>query len=191
MHRETFHYDYVYVVHNYLTPEECASYIEMAEGIGFVDAPVSTSQGQVMRKDIRNNLRLMWDSPETADILWQRIQPWVINPWRHRRAIGLNERLRFYKYEPGQAFAPHFDGRYRRNEFEKSDFTFLVYLNDDFEGGGTRFFQPQTFRVVPKAGSALLFHHPQLHEGEVVESGVKYVLRSDVMYRSANAEHDG
>lgn len=191
MHRETFHYDYVYVIHDFLTPEECASYIKMAEGIGFSEAPVSTSEGPVMRKDMRNNLRLMSDDPETAEVLWQRINPWVIDPWRGRRAVGLNERLRFYKYEPGQSFAPHFDGRYRRSEYEKSDFTFLVYLNEDFEGGGTRFFKPETFRVVPKAGSALLFHHPQLHEGEVVESGVKYVLRSDVMYRSSNAEPEG
>lgn len=191
MHRETFHYDYVYVVHDFLTPAECARYIEMAEGIGFAEAPISTSEGAVMRKDVRNNLRLLTDDPETAEMLWQRIKPWAIDPWRHRQAVGLNERLRFYKYERGQAFAPHFDGPYRRSEFEKSDFTFLVYLNDDFEGGGTRFFQSQTFRIVPRTGSALLFHHPQLHEGEVVESGVKYVLRSDIMYRSSNADHDG
>jgi len=36
--------------------------------------------------------------------------------------------------------------------------------------------------VVPRAGMALLFQHQLLHEGCVMESGVKYVLRSDVMY---------
>ncbi len=36
--------------------------------------------------------------------------------------------------------------------------------------------------VEPKLGSALLFQHHQLHTGRTVESGIKYVLRSDVMY---------
>lgn len=191
MYRETFHYDYVYVIHGFLSPQECQQYIAMAEELGFVDAPITTLEGAVMRKDVRNNTRVLADDPITAKHLWQRIQPWVIDPWRQRSAIGLNERLRFYKYEPGQSFAPHFDGRYRRSQFEKSDFTFLVYLNDDFGGGGTRFFQPETFRIEPRAGSALLFHHPQLHEGEVVAEGVKYVLRSDVMYSSTSPDHDG
>ncbi|MBI1246962.1 proline hydroxylase [bacterium] len=187
MRRETYHFDYVYVIHEFLTPEECDEYIALAESAGFVDAPITTSQGAVMRKDIRNNLRLMIDNPVAAEKLWQRAKPWTIDPWRSRTAIGLNERLRFYKYEPGQSFAPHVDGRYRRSDTEKSDFTFLIYLNDDFEGGGTRFFNPGTFRVIPEKGSALFFHHPQLHEGEVIEKGVKYVLRSDVMYRSNRA----
>ncbi|PQO36670.1 prolyl hydroxylase family protein [Blastopirellula marina] len=191
MRRETYYYDYVYVIHDFFTPEECRASIAQAEKLGFVDAPITTSEGAVMRKDVRNNTRVISDDPITAERLWQRIQPWVIDPWRQRTAIGLNERLRYYKYEPGQSFAPHFDGRYRRNDFEKSDFTFLVYLNDDFAGGGTRFFKPGVFRIEPKAGSALLFHHPQLHEGEVVERGVKYVLRSDVMYRSTSPGHDG
>ena len=37
--------------------------------------------------------------------------------------------------------------------------------------------------IVPRAGMALLFQHRVLHEGAPVRSGVKYVLRSDLMYR--------
>ena len=36
--------------------------------------------------------------------------------------------------------------------------------------------------MVPRPGMALLFQHRLLHEGCAVESGVQYVLRSDVMY---------
>lgn len=36
--------------------------------------------------------------------------------------------------------------------------------------------------VVPKEGMALLFLHQLRHTGAEVHSGVKYVLRSDVMY---------
>jgi len=42
--------------------------------------------------------------------------------------------------------------------------------------------------VAPAAGSVLCFYHGQhprspLHEGSVVVEGVKYVARSDVLYR--------
>jgi hypothetical protein len=37
--------------------------------------------------------------------------------------------------------------------------------------------------IVPKAGTALLFQHMLLHAGTRVRSGVKMVLRSDVLYR--------
>ena len=56
----------------------------------------------------------------------------------------------------------------------------MIYLNDDFEGGETTFEQ---FTVQPKKGTALIFHHPIKHAGEQIRSGVKYALRTDVMYK--------
>jgi hypothetical protein len=74
--------------------------------------------------------------------------------------------------------------------------TFLIYLNDDFMGGETRFYFPDvagsglTARgVIPRAGSVLVFPQANtaalIHEGSAVESGTKYVIRSDVLYRAA------
>ena len=57
----------------------------------------------------------------------------------------------------------------------------MVYLNDDFAGGETEFVDLRR-TIVPRTGSALLFQHMLLHAGETVTSGVKYVLRSDVLY---------
>jgi prolyl 4-hydroxylase len=75
----------------------------------------------------------------------------------------------------------HRDGSYKRNETEKSFFTFLIYLNDDFEGGETEF--QDLFTIKPKTGDLLVFYHPYKHEGKLLVSGYKYALRSDVMYR--------
>lgn len=182
MKKEQYYYDYVYVVEDFLDESECRRFISLAESLGFDDAPITTSSGAVIRKDVRNNTRVMTDDVEAAADLWIRASDWVVSPWRNRVAIGLNERLRFYRYEPGQTFAPHYDGAFERENGERSEFTFLIYLNEDFTGGSTGFFEPGRFHVQPKTGSLLLFHHPQLHEGAVVESGTKYVLRSDVMY---------
>ena len=47
-------------------------------------------------------------------------------------SIGLNEMFRFYRYTTGQRFKMHRDGSFKRNEIERSFYTFMIYLNDDF-----------------------------------------------------------
>ena len=182
MRKETLYDDFVYVVHDFLTPEECKEFIRIGEAMGFGDAPITTNQGPQFRFDVRNNSRVMKDDPGLANQLWTRAKPWIVSPWRGCKAIGINERFRFYRYESGQTFKPHYDGAFARDNGERSQYTFLIYLNEGFEGGETRFFHPDVFDVIPKTGSLLLFYHPQLHEGAVIKSGTKYVLRSDVMY---------
>src|SRR5262249_14165874 len=89
----------------------------------------------------------------------------------------------FYRYDPGQRFAAHTDGYFERDTGERSQFTFVVYLNQDFQGGTTNFYLSRVPLVVqPRTGLALVFAHRQLHEGTPVEAGRKYVLRTDVMY---------
>lgn len=95
-----------------------------------------------------------------------------------RQAIGLNERFRFYRYEPGQRFKEHSDAPFRRDNGEESRLTVLVYLNDDCTGGETAF---GDYAVTPRLGASLVFRHELLHEGRPVAAGKKYVLRSDVM----------
>jgi len=71
--------------------------------------------------------------------------------------------------------------------------TFLIYLNDDFIGGGTTFYAPSSVNGVldcralrPVTGSALVFPHgassAALHEGSGVARGTKYVIRTEVLY---------
>jgi hypothetical protein len=95
----------------------------------------------------------------------------------------------FNRYKEGAFFKPHYDGMYKSGFGDCSIYTVTIYLNDSFEGGRLIFrkskeevenvlnvFQPQT-------GTAILFNHDTLHEGEVVEKGTKYLLRTSVMFR--------
>jgi predicted 2-oxoglutarate/Fe(II)-dependent dioxygenase YbiX len=123
----------------------------------------------------------MFDDTELAATLFARIT--VPESLCDMRAVGLNERFRCYRYEPGQRFAPHYDGAFVRDEDERSHLTFMIYLNEGFGGGATAFLDNEV-TVVPRTGMALLFQHFQLHEGCAVTSGVKYVLRTDVMFHS-------
>ena len=175
----------IFTVSEILSPLECAEYIALSESIGYTAAPITTIRGFEMRPDIRNNDRVILDAPERAAFLWNRISPYVPANIEGRNAIGINERLRFYRYDPGQQFAPHYDGSYRRPNGEESFLTFMVYLNEGCLGGETRFdlrYPYFDITVVPKTGMALCFIHHLRHQGAPVINGRKYVLRSDIMY---------
>jgi len=116
---------------------------------------------------------------------------------------GLNECLRFCRYDPGGYFRKHCDAPFRRSEDEMSLFTCMFYLNGDMEGGSTRFLhleqeasRDKEFKlaessdvlasVAPEPGLCVLFFQPGLlHEGEDLRAGAKYILRTDVMCRRA------
>lgn len=159
----------------------CQAVIARTERIGFDAAPITTAAGFVMRPDIRNNERVMFDDVELAAELFARIRDALPERLCGRRPVGVNERFRCYRYTPGQQFKAHYDGAFQRSQHECSELTFMIYLNDDFTGGHTTFYEFDV-DVRPVRGMALLFQHRLLHEGCTVRSGVKYVLRSDVMY---------
>jgi hypothetical protein len=170
-----------------LSETDCEALIARIEAAGPTAAPITTSRGFVMRPDIRNNTRVMFDDPALATRLFEQVRHHV--PARLEgewELCGANERLRCYRYEPGQYFAPHFDGAFHRSRDERSLLTFIVYLNACSAGGQTRFLDLEQ-AVEPKPGAALLFNHHLLHEGAEVKAGVKYALRSDLMYRRARA----
>ena len=77
---------------------------------------------------------------------------------------------------------------------QSSLFTFLIYLNDEFESGETTFFLPSVregvmnaYPVRPVMGGVVMFPHGEttgalLHEGTGVRKGAKYIIRTDVVY---------
>ena len=173
----------VFTIDNVLSVDECRGIIDRMETLGFDAAPITTASGPVMRSDVRNNSRVMFDDPVFAKTLFDRISPHIPQTLCDMTPVGANERFRCYRYDKDQRFAPHYDGAFIRNESERSLLTFMVYLNEDFGGGATDFHDFGE-RVVPRTGMALLFQHFLLHEGCFVTSGLKYALRTDVMYRS-------
>jgi predicted 2-oxoglutarate/Fe(II)-dependent dioxygenase YbiX len=190
MRKELLDGEQVFVIHDFLTPEECAEFVRATEAEGYAPAPISTLGGFVMAPEIRNNERVMIDNDEWAARLWERARPLVPSPFKGYEAVALNERIRFYRYDEGHAFRPHTDGHFARND-QRSQLTFMVYLNGDCAGGDTVVYiqddgetlpDGAEIRVKPELGKALVFFHYLLHEGTPVTAGRKYVLRTDVMY---------
>jgi predicted 2-oxoglutarate/Fe(II)-dependent dioxygenase YbiX len=184
MHKEELLGPRIFLLHNFLTPAQCQAFIDRSEVAGYQEAPITTGAGPLLRKDIRDNERLMVDDPALAAAWWESAREYLPQRYVNWEATGFNERFRYYRYDVGQRFAKHYDGAFRRDNGEQSQYTFMAYLNDDFEGGSTNFFLgDDTIRVQPGTGTALVFVHKILHEGAPVLSGRKYVLRTDLMYR--------
>lgn len=176
----------IFTLAHALSPVECAQMIARAEAHGFGAAPVTVGVNRYMMiPDLRNNTRVMVDDPDLAHKLWPRIAGFMPERIGAYVPVGLNERFRFYRYEPGQQFDWHRDGAFVRSDDEQSLLTLLFYLNDDCEGGTTDFMfvAENDLYVYPQTGMGLVFSHPLYHRGAPVVSGKKYVLRTDVMYR--------
>lgn len=146
---------------------------------------------------LRGNLRLICKDTGLAYALYQRIQSFlpieVVEEGEVWHLSGLNEVFRLSKYNATDRFQKHVDTYFQRSvdnaTLEKSMYTVNIYLNHDFEGGHTRFYSAKDTieaSVTPSSGLCLLFRQPHtarlLHDGEEVNCGVKYLIRSDVMY---------
>lgn len=169
------------VLDSFLDPSECLSLIDRVESIGFEDAYIISNGEKIFAKEIRNNKRVILDDPTLAESLWQKVRSLIsleIHGWK---PVGLNERFRFYRYEKHQMFRIHRDFPYQR-ENQESKLSLIIYLNEEFEGGQTDFRQ---LEISPKTGRAIAFEHNLLHEGKAVTSGIKYAVRTDVMYEKS------
>jgi 2-oxoglutarate-Fe(II)-dependent oxygenase superfamily protein len=169
----------IFTLDGVLTADECREMIAFANARGFDPATINAWDGPRLDKEARNNDRVIVDDLDLARRLWARVHEFIPRMLAGRQVRGLNERFRFYRYTPGQRFSWHADAAFARDNGELSLLTFMIYLNDGYEGGATRF---ESSLVEGKLGMALLFEHGLVHEGAEVATGVKYVLRSDVMY---------
>ena len=85
----------------------------------------------------------------------------------------LNPLVLTAKYNPGEQSHLHLDPPFD----DEVKYTLLIYLNDNFEGGETKFYDDD-FKLIkivsPKKGKGLLFDINLFHQGETVVSGNKY-----------------
>jgi hypothetical protein len=183
----------VFYVDALFTPEECAGWIERGEEEGFAPADIRYASGAKFNAEVRNNDRAEFHDAGLADRLWQRARPFLPSPFHGRMPCGVDDRLRFYRYDPGQKFDWHRDGVVTIGE-ASSMLSYLVFLNDDFDGGRTLFRsldRPGSgiiTSVEPRTGRALFFAHHKTHQGEELRRGRKYLLRTDVLYTAGESD---
>lgn len=170
----------IYIIQNFWNKEKCDDFIKQTEDKGYRNATIDSGMGQRVVKSVRNNKRVMYIDTDLVADIWKDLSQYVPQTIGNSAVIGLNEMFRFYRYNPGEEFKRHRDQSFVRNNQEASYYTFMIYLNDNFEGGETTF-ADKTIR--PVTGTGLIFLHSLEHAGDPVKKGVKYVLRTDIMYR--------
>jgi Rps23 Pro-64 3,4-dihydroxylase Tpa1-like proline 4-hydroxylase len=118
----------------------------------------------------------------TAGVLYKRDVPQLVT-LLERRVIAATdaiagrlalEGLQIVRYKPGGFYGVHKDnpGGERDNRRET---TVVVYLNDDFTGGATKFTKLD-FAFTPRAGYVLLFPSRYKHQAQRVSEGTKYII---------------
>jgi len=179
------------VVRNVLNEEDCAALIKSVNEKGFTPALLNMGGGnQQLVPAARDGHRVIVDCPRLTHWLLQVLLPFLpMELADGSRLVELNERCRFLCYTPGQQFPAHCDGCFEREEGHPNagDFSFVtvqLYLHDVpvAHGGATTFLLPGKPKHQPESGSVLLFSQDLMHEGCLVEEGVKYTLRTEAMY---------
>ncbi|KAF5350088.1 hypothetical protein D9756_009251 [Leucocoprinus leucothites] len=206
-----YSHSYCKVIDDVFTPDECAELIALAESDAkWAQAAVHYGLGpsqNYVDTSYRNSERILRFDDKAAEKLFQKLLPYIPelkelkagNPYSSKivgaqvlkhfnlKLCGLNERLSFLRYGPGNYFRSHCDGMLELPDGRKSLVTVQIYLGDEgCEGGATRFWSAnhgRHFDVDPKPGRVLIFQQKGLlHSGEDVVKGTKYTLRSDFMF---------
>jgi hypothetical protein len=185
----------VYTSTNFFSHGECQAWIHLVESdptkLLYTQYPASRSMAQ------RECSRWQQHSWAVADALFERMQQSTLllqlealldvpqQRCHEQRPIAANGNIRVYKYEKGMSFGKHIDGN-EQTERGKTQVTVLVYLSNCV-GGGTRFHFGRREQVASEAVEGKILFHVHgdgclEHEGDAVQEGVKYVLRTDLVY---------
>lgn len=162
------------VVPNLFTKEECLSFIDRAENIGFTPAICNYSNGKKeFDTNVRDSLRCEYTSKEFSKMIFDRISATFSRPKFFK---GINDNIRFLKYTPGQKFEKHHDAP-RTNDTR--EYTFVIYLSN-CKGGDTIIHRYPDQKVSVEAGKVLIFDKGLLHSSSAVEEGIKYAIVGDI-----------
>lgn len=97
-----------FLLFNVFTPEECKEWIEVTEQRQYSPALLNLGSQQVLMTDVRDSDRCIIDDTHMAQKLYERIKSFLPNELYNCKLVGLNERLRFLRYDKGQKFEPHY-----------------------------------------------------------------------------------
>ena len=187
----------VYIARRFFSKKECHDWVHYIENVcgGFE----YTSQKATREYAHRECGRFQRNDWEMSELLFQRMKPLVLQLHEFvkqnisSKYLGpktCNGNLRLYKYERGMSFGKHYDSSDSTPHGDTA-VTVLIYLSS-CRGGATRFYPPKGVEgskegigFVPEEGAILMHMHGPLclqHEADPVLEGIKYVLRTDIVY---------
>lgn len=189
---ETIVDDQIVVINKFFSSDLCNELIKSFNDLRLETTPLIKSKDYAARV----NDRTLIEDDTASRSLWSYLHQILLQDdfdenvlqKTFSKGIGLNPQLRIYRYQKGHYFGKHYDESVKSLN-GRTKWTLLIYLTGDeeFVGGGTIFYldSKTPLNVHPSKGMALLHKHGEdclMHEAELVKSGVKWVLRSDVVF---------
>lgn len=177
----------MFTIDDFLNKDECKILIELIDKDAVRSTTASENPGEYSK--------VVENRTSSTSALYENKHP-LIAEINDKMSEILNipktrgEDLQGQRYEVGQQFKDHFDwfeGKNLKTYVEKQGnrcYTFMVYLNDDLEGGETEF-QKIDIKFKPKTGMAVIWKNLNsdgtgnrlaLHAGRPVLKGKKYIL---------------
>lgn len=122
-----------------------------------------------------------WIDTNLAKFLFSKIKDKKI-----QNVIRPNKYIMYGKFNENDLFSIHTDTGlfYDKKNKEASKWTFLVYLNDNFIGGNTVFYDENwnvNQVIIPKKGKGLLFDMSLWHSGERIIQGTKMWIGCEII----------
>ena len=198
-----------FLIKNIFTKDECKNIIEAAENTGF--------EYRQFEGENKDSASCVVESKDFAACVFDRIKhivpeksyydaglgivlsdlnsdELIINYWGQLTTI--NSSIRVERYNSNQRLKMHRDGLVAVKDQPQTYtiFAVLIYLNDEYEGGFTRFAVSKNPKnpmdlyeyldLKANTGSALVFRHEILHAGSpITNDATKYILRLDLGYK--------
>ena len=205
----------VWVIRNFLSMKECNAFINVCEASTSEHHFEYTNLRATKYTAHRECYRLQQpDAYELAARLYERLinsntaiqdlqnQLKVFHKKRPAyKPVGFNPNVRLYKYTKGHSFGKHIDESNKVDGVGTTEITILVYLSR-CTGGATRFYPPvcssskhkqNSISFDPEPGTMLLHVHGSEcleHEADPVLDGIKYVLRTDLVFDYDKQKHN-
>jgi hypothetical protein len=167
------------VIHNYIPPEKCKEIIKnreywnVSKGMVFNDGPRELAIDARDVTQFTPGGELNW----LIDQVWSTVQRLNTKYWKFD-IEGLIERPTLLHYEEKGHYVWHMDVG-KINFSSQRKLSFVLLLNDEFEGGNLRIFLGGTNdQVIPlSVGSLVVFPSYMLHTVEEVTEGNRYVYQ--------------
>lgn len=172
-----------FILDDILTAKECTMLIDATESVGYEQSHVNVGGKLIVLKNVVDSASCVIDDVNFATEIFHRIYSFVplylpdpMEPGWEGEVCGINPLFRFLRYGAGaEGFTSHRDNstHLMDEHDERSLLTVVIYLNEGYEGGETRFCQHLNVHAVHedvlfttpvKCGTVLLFHHDCIHD---------------------------
>jgi len=175
---------FIKYIENFLTKEECKQIILLGESVGLIQMKSSRIiNGKLIEENVNYSGNKRMGCYFYDDLLENELLKNITN-----KIIELSNNLNpfkglYYTKVPKYSFNRYGEGDFLEWHSDKHEIlngatiTFIIQLNDEYEGGYVKYITDKTNHIIPKkTGSVLIFDSNIVHSVDEVIKGTRYSL---------------